>query len=156
MAAKIAGIESGEYDADDDIGITYSVLDNEGYTTADTFPTVTAVAVDDAENTIAVRTENALLVRFISNGETFAVRTPENAEVDLDSYASQLGDYVRVEVFGEGGMLYTQAFLLNAAEKNGTGSVVKGTYFNLGFLDFLLAVLRNWKDVIVRFATYLL
>ncbi len=156
MAAKIAGIESGEYDADDDIGITYSVLDNEGYTTADTFPTVTAVAVDDAENTIAVRTENALLVRFISNGETFAVRTPENAEVDLDSYASQLGDYVRVEVFGEGGMLYTQAFLLNAAEKNGTGSVVKGTYFNLGFLDFLLAVLRNWKDVIVRFATNLL
>ena len=42
------------------------------------------------------------------------------------------------------------------AEKTGAGSVVKGAYFNLGFLDFLLAVLRNWKDIIVRFASNLL
>lgn len=156
MAAKIDGIENGAYDADEDIGITYSVLDSNGYTTVDTFPTVTNVKVDDAENTIAVETENALLVRFISNGSVFAVKTPETAVVDLDDYVNQLGDYVRVEVFGEGGMLYTQAFVLNAGANAGGAKVVKGVYLNLGFIDFLLAELRRWKDVLIRFATNLL
>ena len=156
MTEKIEGIESGVYDADEDIGITYSVLDGAGYTTADTFPAVTRIRVDDAENTIALDTENALLVRFISGGQVVAVSTPENAVLDLDDYADQLGDYVRVEVFGEGGMLYTQAFLLNAAQNAGQGSAVNGTYADLGFLDFLLAVLHNWREILVRFAANLL
>ena len=156
MAAKIAGIESGAFDADEEIGVTYSVLDANGYTAVDTFPSVTCIAVDDAENTISVNAENALLVRFISNGTVFAVKTPDNAEIDLDDYRNQLGDYVRVEVFGEGGMLYTQAFLLNAAENAGGSEVVKGTYVNLGFIDFLLAELHKWMQVIVRFTTNLL
>ena len=107
--------------------------------------------MNDNENTIAIAAENALLVRFISNGTVFAVKTPDAAVIDLDDYSSQLGDYVRVEVFGEGGILYTQAFLLNAEKNAGAGSVKKGVYFNLGFIDFLLAELRNWKEIIVRY-----
>jgi hypothetical protein len=156
MTAKINAIESGELDADEDIGITYSVLDSDGFPAVDTFPAVRSIDVDDAENTIAVNTENALLVRFISNGSVFAVKTPEKAEIDLDDFGNQLGDYVRVEVFGEGGMLYTQAFLLNAAENAGASGVVKGIYLNLGFIDFLLAELHKWKEILVRFATNLL
>ena len=156
MAEKIEGIENGRYEADSGIGIEYTVLDDDGFTTADTFPAVTSIEVDDSRNTVAVTTQDALLVRFISNGRVFAVKTPENAVVDLDDYANQLGDYVRMEVFGEGGILYTQAMLLNADEKDGAGSVTKGTYLNLGFLDFLFAVLHNWKEVIVRYFTNLL
>lgn len=156
MLERIEGIESGRYPADDSIGVEYTVLDDNGFTTVPTFPAVTGIAVDDAENTIGISAENALLVRFISGGRTFAVKTPENAVVDLDDYASLLGDYVRVEVFGEGGMLYTQAFLLNAAAKAGTSKVVKGSYVNLGFIDFLFAVLKNWKDIVSRFLLHII
>ncbi|MBQ6022495.1 MAG: PHP domain-containing protein [Clostridia bacterium] len=150
MTDRIEGIENGKYDADDSIGVEYSVLEN-GFTTVDTFPAVRSITVNDNENTIAIAAENALLVRFISNGTVFAVKTPDAAVIDLDDYSSQLGDYVRVEVFGEGGILYTQAFLLNAEKNAGAGSVKKGVYFNLGFIDFLLAELRNWKEIIVRY-----
>ncbi len=156
MTEKIDGIENGRYDADSGIGIEYTVLDDDGFTTADTFPAITSIQVDDSRNTIAVTAQDALLVRFISNGNVFAVKTPENAVVDLDDYANQLGDYVRMEVFGEGGILYTQAMLLNAEEKDGAVSVTKGAYLNLGFLDFLFAVLHNWKEIIVRYFTNLL
>ena len=155
MTDRIEGIENGRYDADDSIGVEYSVLEN-GFTTVNTFPAVKSITVDDNENTIAIAAENALLVRFISNGNVFAVKTPDSAVIDLDDYASQLGDYVRAEVFGEGGILYTQAFLLNAESNAGTGSVKKGVYFNLGFLDFLFAELRNWKEIIVRYFSNLL
>lgn len=151
MREKIEGIESGKYDADDDIGITYSVLDDAGYTTCPTFPAVASIAVDDAQNTISVHTENALLVRFISEGKTFAVKMPEEAVVDLDDYAGQIGNYVRAEVFGEGGVLYTQAFLLNASANAGAASVVKGFYMNIGFLDFLFAVFHNWGEILIRY-----
>ena len=150
MEERVEGIESGRYDADDDIGVEYSVLDDNGYTTVDTFPTVTRITVDDDANTIAVTAENALIVRFISNGRVIATKKADDAVIDLDDYARALGNYVRAEVFGEGGMLYTQAFLLNAEQNAGQGKAVDGVYFNLGFIDFLLAEIRRWTDVIVR------
>ena len=151
MAQRIADVESGVLPADEDIGITYTTLDGEGYAAAATFPAVTGITVNDAENVISLQTENALLVRFISNGKAFAVKRADGAEIDLDDYAPLLGDYVRAEVFGEGGMLYTQAFLLNAEQNTGASDPVRGVYFNAGVLDFLLAVFKNWRDIISRF-----
>ena len=152
MKEKIEGIESGVYAADEDIGLTYSVLDENGYTTVSTFPKVTGISVDEAANTVSLETENALLVRFISNGSVVAVKPANDAVIDLDDCAALLGDYVRAEVFGDGGMLYTQAFLLNAEEKAGDAPIVKGVYFNLGFIDCLLAIFHNWYEIIVRWA----
>ena len=157
MAEKIEGIENGTYDADEDIGITYSTLDADGRVTAASFPGIGAIRVNDAENTVSFETENALLLRVISGGRLVdTVKADAGAAVDLDDYAGQLGDYVRFELFGEGGIVYTQAFLLNAAEKAaGGGRVTPCGYVNLGVFDFLLAEIRKLVNILNRFFTNL-
>lgn len=151
MADRVAAIENGDMDADEDISITYSVLDGDGFCTAETQPMITNVIVDDDKDTIEIDSENALIVRFISDGKLIATMKAEDAVLDLGAYADKLGNYVRAEVFGEGGIVYTQAFLLNAEENAGTSKVVDGVYFNLGFLDFLFAEFNNWIAVLTRF-----
>ena len=148
MLAKIEGIENGEYDADEDIGITYSTLEN-GYATISD-PIITAINVNEATDEITIDTENALIVRWISDGKLIETTTASDATLDLNDYEDVLGDYIRVEVFGEGGILYTQAFLLNASEK-ADASIIKESYTNLGVLDFLFAELNNWYAIILRF-----
>lgn len=159
MREKIEGIENGTYDADEDIGITYSTLGAEGRFAAGSFPQINAVTVDDGENTVAFTTENALLLRVISNGKLVdTVKAQAGATVDLDDYAGRLGDYVRFELFGEGGIVYTQAFLLNA-EANAAaagGRVTPCGYVNLGVFDFLLAEIRKLVNILNRFFANLL
>ncbi len=151
MAARVYAIENGDMDADEDISITYTVLDSDGYTKYDTFPEITDIKVDNENATIEIDTENALIVRFISDGKLLTTLKAGEAVIDLDDYADELGNYVRAEVFGEGGMLYTQAFLINAEENANSSKVVNGLYFNLGFLDFLFAEFNNWFAIIARF-----
>ncbi|MCH5197538.1 MAG: hypothetical protein J1E34_01415 [Oscillospiraceae bacterium] len=155
MTEKIEGIENGDLKADESIGIEYSVLDSDGYTTVSTFPKVTSINVDDSENTIEINSENAMIVRFISEGKVFETKSADAAVIDLDDYAGEIGNYVRAEIFGEGGIVYTQSFTLNADENAGKSSVVKGSYFNLGFLDFLLAEFHHWFNIIVRWVSNL-
>ena len=154
MTQRVADIESGRLGADEDIGITYSVLDGSGFSTADSFPRIERITVDDAENTICIESEDALLVRFISGGKTVATLPADSAVLDLDDYAAELGDYVRAEVFGEGGMLYTQAFLLNAeqnAAANGDTKVTRGCFLDLGTLDFIIAEAHKWLRISALF-----
>ncbi|MBR3768047.1 MAG: hypothetical protein IKL10_07410 [Clostridia bacterium] len=151
MAAKIEGIENGEYAADEDIGITYSTLDDDGYNTSAADPRISSITVDEATDVITINTTDALIVRFISDGKLICTKKANEASLDLNEVSAELGDYVRVEVFGEGGIVYTQAFLLDAAENAGTADPVKGSYVNLGVLDFLFAEFNNWYAIIVRF-----
>ena len=143
------GIENGEYDADDDIGITYSTLEN-GFNTANADPRISSIEIDEATDIITINTTDALIVRFISDGKLITTKKADDASIDLNDYEDVLGDYIRVEVFGEGGIVYTQAFLLDAEEKTDSG-VIKGTYLNLGVLDFLFAEFNNWYAIIARF-----
>lgn len=71
-------------------------------------PGVTWVAVDEAADTITLTTENALGVQWIADGEVIAT----GGTLSLDSVSDKLGSYVRAEVFGNGGILYTQPFML--------------------------------------------
>ena len=151
MRERIAGINSGKYDRDDAIGAEYTVLDGQGFTTVDAFPTVTRIETDDEAGTITIVAENAKLVRFVSDGKTVCMLPADgDAVLRLDEYTDLLGDYVRAEVLGDGGVLYTQAFLLNAADKAGTSKITKGIR-ELGFFDFLLAEVNRWLSVIKRF-----
>ncbi|MPM68199.1 hypothetical protein SDC9_115130 [bioreactor metagenome] len=83
-------------------------------------PEVTKVTVNDTEDTIALQTtSDALLVRWIANGKLIATGN----SIDLDDYSDEIGSYVRAEIFGKGGIVYTQAFTLDydgapTAEKN--------------------------------------
>ena len=150
MRARVAAIESGKTDADEDIDVTYSVLDRDGRTTVETFPTVNRISVNERTNTVAVKSKNALLVRLISNGKTVASKPAKTAVFDLDDYAKDLGDYVRFEVFGAGGMLYSQPFLLNQSEnaaEHGDEPVTRGLFFDLGTPDFIIAEVHKWLRI---------
>lgn len=149
MLAKIEAIENGDEAADEDIGITYSTLVN-GVNTAEKDPAITAITVNEETDEITIETTDALIVRWISGGKLIETQMAGEATLDLNEYAELLGDYVRVEVFGEGGIVYTQAFLLDAEAKDDV-SVVKGSYTNLGVLDFLFAEFNNWFAIIGRF-----
>ncbi len=104
-------------------------------------PYINAVNVDDAEDSITLDVDDALCIRWIANGKTIAYGN----SIDLDSYGEKLGHYVRAEIFGVGGIVYTQAFLLQY-----DGAPVDTTEKNDTFIDF-------WKfasyipDNIVRF-----
>ena len=71
-------------------------------------PYINSVIVDEAEDRITLETTDDLCIRWIANGNTIAYGN----SIDLDEYGSKLGSYVRAEIFGVGGIVYTQAFLL--------------------------------------------
>lgn len=72
-------------------------------------PMINEIIVDDDADTIKLDVEDDLCIRWISNGKTIAY----GDEIDLDDYSGEVGAYVRAEVFGEGGIVYTQAMLLD-------------------------------------------
>lgn len=72
-------------------------------------PKVNSIAVDDDADTLSINASDAYCIRWITNGRTLAF----GDSIDLDDYSGELGSYVRAEIFGEGGIVYTQAFLLD-------------------------------------------
>ncbi len=72
-------------------------------------PWVSSVAVDDDADTIKLNVTGDWCVRWIANGRTIAW----GDEIDLDDYSGKIGSYVRAEILGEGGITYTQAFMLD-------------------------------------------
>lgn len=102
-------------------------------------PVISSVAVDEDNDTIKLNVSDAWAVRWIANGKTIAW----GDEIDLDDYSNKIGSYVRAEVLGEGGITYTQAFML---EYDGAPEPEDQS----GFVDF-------WQfasfipDTIVRF-----
>lgn len=88
-------------------------------------PKVTNVKVDEKADTISLDVENALTVHWIADGEVIAV----GDTIDLDDYSDKIGSYVRAEAFGEGGVLYTQAFTL---DYEGAPEEEKAIFFDFG------------------------
>ena len=150
MNDRIEGIESGKYKADSSIGTVYTVLDENGYLSAKTEPQIKNIAVDEKACTISIESNNAMIVRLISDGKLIDTKKADSAVFDLESYGEEVGDYVRFVVFGEGGIIYTQAFLLNAQEKDTSASAVDKGFFDVGFLDFLFGEINRWVSVIGR------
>ena len=116
------------------VGVKYQAIDGEGYLATATRPAITSVLVDDSKNTITVNSKNTVIVRWISDGKLIATTKASNGTIDLDDYKDVLGGYVRAEVFGEGGVMYTQSFTLNAEQKTEHKTVI----FNLGMFDFII------------------
>ncbi len=70
--------------------------------------TVNEIAVDDSDDTITINADDALYIRWISDGKVVA----EGNSIDLDE-CDNIGSYVRAEIISEGAVTYTQAFLLD-------------------------------------------
>ena len=100
-------------------------------------PKVTAVVVDQESDSITLVTAGAKNIRWIANGVTIATGN----SIDLDDYKNQLGNYVRAEIFGEGGIVYTQAFML---EYDGASQSNGGSYTDLWQLASII------PDTLVR------
>lgn len=80
-------------------------------------PKVTGISVDNESDSITINAENAQLVRWIAKGEQIACTAADGESISstlsLDEYSDKIGSYVRAEIFGEGGVLYSQAFVLD-------------------------------------------
>lgn len=148
MKAEVEAIQNGEKSADDKLSTEYTLLDENGCCKAKTTPKITSIKTDNKSGQITIKTKNALIVRWISNGKLIETDKADNASFDVLKSKSKIGDYIRAEVFGEGGILYTQAFLINAEQKDSTAKVTNGSYADLGIFDFLLAELRNAATVV--------
>ncbi len=105
---------------------------------ADDVPEIYAVTVNDDLDTIKINT-NGLCVRWIANGKTIAYGN----DIDLDDYRTQIGTYVRAEVFGKGGIVYTQPFTLDY--KEAPISKEQGKFIDLWMLASVV------PDTLVRF-----
>lgn len=85
-------------------------------------PRVSGISVDEAADTITVNIKDAYLVHWVADGKIIATGNT----IDLDDYSDKIGSYVRAEVIGEGGVLYTQPFTL---EYSGAPSAQTGGFF---------------------------
>lgn len=124
----------------------YKAIDDDGYFNRSARPMIKSITVDDSKNTISVKSSDALLVRWISDGKLIATTKANDGTLDLDDYADEIGGYIRAEVFGEGGIVYTQSFTLNAEQK----TPQKNHFLNLGFMDFLIPNLNNYLSLLIR------
>ncbi len=107
-------------------------------------PVVTNITVDDGEDTIALATENAVVIRWIADGKQIHV----GSTIDLDDYSDEIGSYVRAEIVGAGGVLYTQAFTL---DYDGAPEAEEfGFFFDFG------SIVSAICDTIVKLLPYIL
>ncbi len=90
-------------------------------------PKVTSIVVDEREDTIAITAENSKTIHWIADGEVIGV----GGKIDLDDCADQIGSYVRAEIWGEGGILYSQPFVL---QYDGAPSAQDFPFFDFGYI----------------------
>lgn len=100
-------------------------------------PVISSIDVDDDSDVITIN-HDGLCVRWIADGKTIAT----GDTINLRDYSDEIGSYVRAEVFGEGGIVYTQAFML---EYNGSPNESNGAFVDLWVIASII------PDTIVRF-----
>lgn len=132
---------------DGQVGVSYTALDDEGYHSTGIRPVINSITVNDNEDTITIESDNALIIRWISDGKLIATTKADDKAFDLNDYEDVIKGYVRAEIFGEGGIVYTEGFTLNADEAAGDGN---DTIFNLGFFDFIFALVDRYGGFLAR------
>ena len=132
---------------DGQVGVRYTSLNDEGFVATATRPSVKSISVNDSEDTITIDTENALLVRWISDGKLIATTKADDLAFDLNDYEDEIKGYIRAEIFGEGGIIYTEGFTLNADKAFDTGDEF---ILDFGFMDFIFALVDRYGGLIAR------
>ena len=148
MNARVEGVENGTLKPDEGPADPLRLIDKEGYFHGSE-TTVTSVESDNDADTITVYTDNALLVRWIADGEVIAVTRADggSSTLHLDEYAGKLGTYVRAEAFGEGGTVYTQPFVLHY---DGQPAQQRYPYCAVPVIDALFASIRTLAATVGR------
>lgn len=148
MNARVEGVENGTLEADAGPADPLRLVDADGFFHG-TETYITSVETDDAADTITVHTDNALLVRWIADGQVIAVTRADSgtSTLRLDDYTQALGTYVRAEAFGEGGTVYTQPFMLRY---DGQPAQQSYPYIAFPVIDALFASIRTLTASIGR------
>lgn len=120
-------------------------------------PYVSVLDVSQERDTISFNAQNFDYVRWYSDGEIIA--EGENLTyLDLNAYEDKLGCYVRFTLTGPGGILYSQAFPINAAGETHELPTVIPTYDVPKFLRGLadtMNVLLGWTPVMAAIRYFL-
>ena len=87
-------------------------------------PAVARVDVDQNEDTISFTGSEFDNVQWISNGKIIA-EGKDLTSIDLNDYEDELGCYVRFQITGPGGILYSQPFVTMAEGVEYTSTVYK-------------------------------
>ena len=108
-------------------------------------PKVTGVSVDENDDEITISTKDAYMVHWIADGKVIATGN----SIDLDDYSDSIGSYVRAEILGEGGVLYTQAFTL---EYDNAPTAESNHFYDLGAVTTVLAdtVVKVLADILEK------
>ena len=112
------------------------------------YPVFTKVAVDGHKITVAA--DNAKTVQFIANGEVIYKGTigSESVTLDLDKIkGAEDFQYVRAEVFGDGGICLTQALVIDD-EPTEEFEEDKGILACLNKIAFVLKSTRLWTIIV--------
>ena len=132
VGTELAKRISDDYDAiieEEQTGLQHTIFEFDEEAAA---PRVTGISVDEAEDSITLSASDAYLVRWIADGRVIAV----GDSIDLDEHSGEIGSYVRAEIIGEGGVIYTQAFTL---EYDGAPRAEDTFFVDLGGATTLLA-----------------
>ncbi len=112
------------------------------------YPVFTKVAVDGHK--ITVKAGNAHTVQFIANGKVICKGAigPNGAVLDLDKIqGAENFQYVRAEVFGEGGICLTQALVIDNAPTQ-EFEEEKGLIPFINKVMFMLKSTRLWTIIV--------
>ncbi|HOU10424.1 MAG TPA: hypothetical protein PL044_07570 [Clostridiales bacterium] len=102
-------------------------------------PKVTSVKVDERADTITLTAVNQKTIHWIADGEVVAV----GPTIDLDNCSGKIGSYVRAEIWGKGGILYSQPFILEY-----TGAPADTDTFFFDFGSILNAIERVFYMIV--------
>ncbi|MBP3329278.1 MAG: hypothetical protein J6L89_00435 [Clostridia bacterium] len=120
-------------------------------------PYVSVLDVSQERDTISFNAQNFDYVRWYSDGEIIA--EGENLTyLDLNAYEDKLGCYVRFTLTGPGGILYSQAFPINAAGETHELPTLIPTYDVPKFLRGLadtMNVLLGWTPIMAAIRYFL-
>lgn len=112
------------------------------------YPVFTKVAVNGHK--ITVSADNAQTVQFIANGQVIYKSTigSKDVTIDLDTIkGAEDFQYVRAEVFGEGGLCLTQALVIDD-EPTQEYEEEKGILACLDKIAFILKSTRLWTIIV--------
>ncbi len=132
---------------DGNVGVRYTALDEKGFVATATRPSVKSITVNDDEDTITIDSENALIIRWISDGKLIATTKADDTAFDLNDYEDVIKGYVRAEIFGEGGVIYTEGFTLDADKATDSGEIF---ILDFGFMDFLISLVDRYGGLLGR------
>lgn len=113
------------------------------------YPVFTKVTVDG--HNVTVSADNAHTVQFIANGKVIYKNAigANDVTINLDDFEGvEDFQYVRAEVFGEGGMCLTQALVIEDGSEKQNFEEAKGLAAFLSNVIFRLKSLRCWVIIV--------